>query len=231
MAYLDFFGMIRLLCSYTSFLAYNYNESTRITTGLILQASQKEKDDIQMSLVYYKSCLGQELLIPISFVNITLHGNAEHHFGVKQRVFAVERMTDQHTWEVSQASNVHRTSDEELSKSTHGLTIEVGVARRRSAVVSLWIDVLLGAFKERDTELVQTPRTIQVQESHSTKQWIEALSVQNKMQKLDVEFLERRVTNQTAAVSYPSFQRLHSPSLFREAERRPTGLQPVFPTR
>lgn len=209
--------MMRLLGSDTCFLLYNYNESIRITTGVILQASQTEKDEIQMSLVYHKSRLGQELLLPILLVDINLHGNARHLFTVKQKVFGVERMTDQHTWE-GQDSHVNRTSDEELSKSTHGLTIEISVAHRRIASLLLWTDLLLGTFKKTDVNLLQTPKSVHQQESHSIKQWIEALTVQIKMQKLDVEFMERRVANQTAAVSSRSFRSPCSPSPLCEAK-------------
>lgn len=227
---IGFLGMMRLLSSDPCFLAYSYDEHTRITTGVILQASHAEQTDIKASLNYQKPHLGQELLLPTIFVDVNLHGGAEHLFSVKQRVLAVERMTDQHTW-AGQTSEVDRLSDVELSKRAHGLQIEVAVSYRKIKVISLWIDLLLGVFKSAGADKKTLPsKAAGAEEAHSVKQWIEAMEAQRKMQVLDVEFLERRAANQTAAVSPSSFVLLPIRCPNSKRLTKP-GLQPLLAAR
>lgn len=58
-------------------------------------------------------------------------------------------------------------------------------------MVSQWTDLLLGTF-DTDTESIQAPGDIYVGNSRSTRQWIEALEAQVKMQRLDLDSLDRR---------------------------------------
>lgn len=191
--------MIRLLTSDACFISYSYNESTRITTALILRASQAEKTDIESSLIHRRSHMGQEYLLPTIFVDVGLDGNSKHMFSMKQRVLAVERSTNQHTWPGTSAT-VHQTDDAELSKRAHGLKIEIAVANRKIEVMSLWTDLLVTIAKS-DTESIRKQGDNFVGSNHSAKEWTEALEAQIKMQKLDLDFLDRRVANQIAAVS------------------------------
>lgn len=195
--------MMRLLTSDAIFVAYNFHESTRTTTGIILRACQKEKDDIERSLVYHRLLIGQEMLVATLVTEISMHGGVEDLAFVKQAVLAVERLTNQHKWK-EQSSVVNRITDEELSISAHGLTIDIAIAYRKNAVLSLWTGLLLESIKKAHLALVQLPGTVDLQESHSMMQWTEYLDTQVKMQKLDVEFLGRRAANQTAAVSFPN---------------------------
>lgn len=179
------------------FLAYSYNESTRITTALILRPSQAETTDIQNALFHQRSRLGQEYFLPTVFVDVSLDGCGKLLALIKERVLAVEHSTDQHTYQGESAIE-HLADDLELSKRAHGLKIAIAVANRRIEVVSLWTNLLLEKF---GTESVRTPKDIYVANSPSTRQCIEALEAQVKMERLDLDFLDRRVACQVAAVS------------------------------
>lgn len=195
-----FLGMIRLLTSDACFISYSYNESTRITTALILGTSQEEKTDIENSLVHRRSHIGQEYLLPTIFVDVGLGGYSKNMLSTKEKVLAVESLTDQHTWQGTSAT-VHPTNDEELSKRAHGLKIEIAIANRKIEVISLWTDLLPGIIAKSDTESIRKQGDSFVGNNRSARQWIEALEAQIKMQKLDLDFLDRRTNNQIAAVS------------------------------
>lgn len=79
-------------------LAYSFNKCTRITTALILRASQAEKTEIQNSLIHGRSRLGQEYLLPTVFVDVGLEGGVKQMISIKQRVLAIECSANQHTW-------------------------------------------------------------------------------------------------------------------------------------
>lgn len=125
-------------------------------------------------------------------------------FYIKQRVLAIERSTNQHTWYQQSwrgvSAIVHQVDDAELSKRAHGLNIEVVVTSRKIEVISLWTDLLLGIFKKSDTESIRSLGDIYVGNSRS-REHVEALEAQVKMQRLDLDFLDRRVAIQIVAVS------------------------------
>lgn len=93
-------------------------------------------------------------------------------FSIKQRLLAIERSTNQHTWYQQSwrgaSAIVHQVDDAELSKRAHGLNIEVVVTSRKIEVISLWTDLLLGIFKKSDTESIRSLGDIYVGNSRSS---------------------------------------------------------------
>lgn len=95
---------------------------------------------------------------------------------------------------------MHHADDAELSKRAHGLKIEIDVTSRKIEVISLRIDLLLGIFKKSDTGSIRSLGDIHVGNGR-TREHVEALDAQVKMQRLDLDYLVRRVAIQIAAVS------------------------------
>lgn len=187
-----FLGLLRLQNGTAVITAYSYNSDTKITTGIILQADEAERNAIREQLVHCQSYLGHELLLRTILIEVSLRANVEYLWEIKQDVMNIEHSTGQHTWHNYRLREERSLSDVELSRVAHGLRIKVAGVCRRIEVASIWIELLL----ER---LIKDHRGYA--NNRSMLQWLRNMETQVKMAKIDVELIAKRADNQVGAVS------------------------------
>lgn len=195
---LGFLLVIRLQSWILCLVAFSHDMNTHVTTGIILNAVEKDAERIRKTLRRHNSLIGQPLLLPTILLNISVKGSIKGLLITRAKLDSIEDETQQHTW-VEVIANRHKDDPEDvgtesLMKVAHGSKIGVAINQRKIKVISSVASLLQQTCTDfHDGTL----------EGYEIEEWIDYLNSQAQMLVTDIEYSWLRIENQISAVRAP----------------------------